>query len=213
MDPVYIFQDIIGPAGLTPRDVATGALAFSAVLLAFLYFALAWATNRMKDFEARRDGDFEAGSPAMVCWTSAAGSTSIAILATQFFFPLYLVLNDAVYWWHLFPLLAMLVVIAYFWVCLLRLFQLHFRNDGNLHPLSHDMLRGIHDYRRGFRLMICCILTVGWSAFVETLFGSTLAGLMAMAFFLLSIASLGSYISLSSDLFPRSVSSSGERNA
>lgn len=201
--PLFTVDDVLKSTDLAPRDCATGAVALSAVILAFLYFALGWSTNRMK--EADDASSDSRGSPALVCWTSGVGTMSFTILGTHFFAPLYFALNTRIYLWHLLPFAAMLYVWFYFWRCLVRLFILHRKHNGEFSHFSPEMYSATQDYRRGFWFVVSSIFVVGWSTFIETLVGDFPAGIMGVCFFLVAVAGLGCYISLSGDLFSRAV--------
>src|SRR6056297_581811 len=93
--PIVKVADLPAGIELGPDEWATAAVALSALILAFMYFALGWSTNRM---DATHSARFPSrGSPALICWTSAAGLLSFAILGTHFFAPMFFALNSNLY--------------------------------------------------------------------------------------------------------------------
>ncbi len=203
MSPVYTFKNIFIENNITEHNCITASFALCAVILAFMYFALGWATNRMKEAE---DTSLS-GSPALICWTSSMGILCFTILGTHFFASLFFVLNTNIYLWHFLPFFAMLYICYYFWRPIISNLILHKKYKGELDSFSKEMLVEIREYRKGFWGCILSILLIGWFTFFETLFGNLLSGIMGICFFLISVAGLGSHISLTGDLFPRAVKS------
>src|SRR5437762_12516960 len=96
MDRFLIYEiPSVLPKDMRPGDFISGTAAFCGLILAFAYFVMGWATNRMKDWESAKDG-VRLGAPALTCWIAGAGETMSCFLGSLVFSAFYFGLNGKI---------------------------------------------------------------------------------------------------------------------
>lgn len=188
----------------TPAEItALGTLA--AAFWAFSYFALPWATNRVKDWESAK-GTSRNGSPAQIVWLAGAGILLSCGSGSFLFGLMYLSnidLSSKVHWIALLGIAVKFttltaIILPYVWWYFGRKEPVRHASRENLKKLfdPHWLLRGD---------IWLCIASLGvfiFDIYTQQIF----RGFLGIMYLLFGTVGIGSYMGIIGDLMPRAIS-------
>jgi len=199
-------------AALQLPDLFSGAsdkmfAAFGTLATAFLaisYFALTWATNRMKDWEAVK-ATSRHGAPAQICWLAGAGILIACGMGTFLFGFLYIAAAPTFLSMHGIAISAIILKMIIYALITFPYVYWYFGPKRVITHCDKDRLKRLFNPHKILRIDIWLFL-VSCGIFISDIFsGHFAAGFCGILYALFGSFGLGAYCGIIGDLLPRAI--------
>mgnify|MGYP000952840943 CR=1 FL=1 len=185
----------------THKFVASMA-ALSTPFLAISYFALTWATNRMKDWEATKNTT-KLGAPAQICWLAGGGILINCGFGTFLFGGLYISFANSSAWHQWIGVAAILFTFLLYLAILLPYIHWYYRRSIPLKTITTKDLKGLYNPHKVLRFDIWLFL-VSCCVFMADMFcGNVECGVFGILYGVFATFGIGAYCGIIGDLLPR----------
>ena len=201
-----ILPDYVSSA---PKEVMAAFGTLAGAFLAISYFALTWATNRMKDWEAVKSS-MRHGAPAQIVWLAGAGILISCGVGTFLFGLLYISTTKITYPHHWLATAGILLKFFIYIRVTVPYVRWYFGPSTITTHATEQKLKQLYDPHRLLRWDIWIFL-ISCGVFICDLFAARFIGsFCGILFALFGSFGIGAYVGVVGDLMPRAIQETTE---
>jgi hypothetical protein len=190
-----------------PKEIIAAFGTLAGAFLAISYFALTWATNRMKDWEAVKS-PLRHGAPAQIVWLAGAGILISSGMGTFLFGLLYISTTHHTNPAHWLSTSGILLKFLIYLLITIPYVRWYFGHKTITMHSTEERLKKFYDPHRILRVDIWIFL-LSCGVFIYDLFaGRFIGGFCGILYALFGSFGVGAYVGVIGDLMPRAIKES-----
>lgn len=183
------------------KSLVQGAPALGALLLAYAYFAVGWASTQVHHWEQQQPP--RVGSPTLACWIAVAGQLVAMLIAAHMFAGLYLCVHGKIDMIRLPMLICMAGPAIWMWWLIYRWLRFYVLRRGQMAGIDRAGAAPLPDGFSPLVWSIPLLCVTGIGAIVEMFFGRLEAGVFGVMYEVSAAYGVGAHAAVRGDLIVR----------